>query len=59
MLNDDNIICPLCSHSHEPTGEHEEDNGRWECHRCLQPFEVLVEYSAMYSTTKMEGKNNG
>ena len=50
----DMVICPHCSHEHEPTGSHEDDSGSWECRNCKQEFECFIEYSPCYTTSKTE-----
>lgn len=46
------IICPHCKHEHIP-GDGPYEEGSWmtmECWKCEEEFDVLVEYSASYTT---------
>lgn len=46
------IDCPYCEHEHEACGSHEDDEGEWQCHKCEKFFDVEIEYSANYYTSK-------
>ena len=49
---EDHIDCPHCEHSHRPTGDHETDDGEWECYECEKTFHVTIEYDPSYSVSK-------
>lgn len=47
--------CPHCKTEYMATGCHETDEGWQECAVCKEQFEVEIEYSPSYSTSKVEG----
>ena len=52
---EDVIECPYCGHKERPSGDHESDNGEWECGNedCMKVFHVTVEYDPNYSVSKI------
>ena len=51
-FNDSGIKCPYCGCVHEVCET--VHDGPWDCESCEQQFDVEVEYSATYYTTKLE-----
>lgn len=50
----DTMDCPYCGHENEPTGCHETDSGTQECFECEREFEVHIDYSPNYHTSKID-----
>ena len=53
----DEVVCPHCGYTHSDSQEF--TSGRWECHDCGRSFDLDVNYTVTYTTSKYHGDDQG